>query len=141
MREFCLSFFFFLIWVPESCHPTVVTTMKSDLYQPLMCVCQSIGLCLSCVFLFVCVISNQSTSKKNVIHIKPSVNLMPYCIKHTRQRNKPKKQGSKKSRVGRVQGVNKFLKKDISSIGGFFMKQGVSNPLPTLTNILLSISN
>ena len=40
-----------------------------------------------CVVLFVfvslCVISNQSTSENHVIHVRPSGNLMPCCIKHT----------------------------------------------------------
>ena len=37
------------------------------------------------VFLSGYVISNQSTSKTLVIHVKPSLNLMPCCIKHTAQ--------------------------------------------------------
>ena len=45
--------------------------------------CQSIGPCVSCLCLSVCVISNQSTSKNQVIHVTLSVNLIPCCMKHT----------------------------------------------------------
>ena len=64
MREFCLIFFFFLIWVPESCHPTVVTTMKSDLYQPLMCVSVYWSVFVLCVFVCVCDIKSEYQQKQ-----------------------------------------------------------------------------
>ena len=40
-------------------------------------------LCVLFVFICVCVISNQSTSKNQVIHVTLSVNLIPCCMKHT----------------------------------------------------------
>ena len=48
-----------------------------------VCVCQSTVLCVACVSLSMIVISNQSSSKSHVICVKPSVNLIPRCIKHT----------------------------------------------------------
>ena len=50
-----------------------------------VCVCQSTGPCLSCVCLSVFVISYQSASKNHVVPVNPSINLMPYCIKHTKR--------------------------------------------------------
>ena len=46
---------------------------------------QSIGLCVSCMYVHICVyvISNQSTDKIHAIYVKPLVNLTPYYIKHT----------------------------------------------------------
>ena len=41
-----------------------------------LCVYKSIGPSVSCVCLSLCVISNQSTSKKYVIYVKPSGNLI-----------------------------------------------------------------
>ena len=49
-----------------------------------MCVSLLVPVCLAC--LLVSVISNQSTSKNHAICVKPSVNSMPCCIKHTARR-------------------------------------------------------
>ena len=47
-----------------------------------MFLCQSIGPNVSCVCMFMCVISNQFASNCRVFCVKPTVNLTPCCIKH-----------------------------------------------------------
>ena len=61
-----------------------------------MCVCQFTSPCLSCVFVCVCVISNQSSSKNHAISVKPSFS------KFDALKKKKKKQGAAGTKVPRL---------------------------------------
>ena len=57
-----------------------------------MCVSLLVPVCHVCVCL--CVISNKSTSKNNVIRVKLTVNLMPCCIRCIKVLLVPRYKGS-----------------------------------------------
>ena len=103
-----------------------------------MCVLLYWSLCILCMF--VCVISNQSTSENQVICVKPSVNLIPHCI-NTQQgaantnvaRLKFRgifKQTRQQKEQGKV-GVGQNMKKGGKRYRGVFIKWGGWEPLPT----------
>ena len=69
----------FIQYNTDNCCAYVTGHANMYLY---VCVCKYIGSCVSCVCLSVCVVSNKSTRKSHIIHVKPLVNLMSCCVKH-----------------------------------------------------------
>ena len=105
--------------------------------------CASVYWSICVLYVFACVISNQSTSKNHVIPVKPSVNFLPWSIQQgaagitvTRLKKfrsthsaKAKKQ-QKECRW--VEALGKIWIRGISNIGSLHKKWVVRKPLPTI---------